>query len=130
MWLTSEQGNCCPECGWVPLQRARAIDVQDADLEEMAHTEDTVTPSDARVMDFYRQAVGWYARRWPDRWAETPKKGRWWAWVATQGKFRIASAVRKPGAYWDASPILPSVEVSGWMQHRIIKWARGRAATA
>lgn len=130
LWLTSEQGGNCPECGWVPPQRARAIAVEDADLEEMADAEDTATPSDAHVKDFYRQALGWYARRWPDRWSEKPNTGRAWAARNTWEKFRIEQRVNMPSNYWSFSKLPPSIEVDGWLKHRIIKWARGRAATA
>jgi DNA repair protein RadD len=130
IWLTSEQGHACPECGWKPAPRAKAISTREADLEEMADVEDQPTPHDQRVICFYREACGWYARRWPDRWMAKPKSGRWWAWVQTRDKFRFAETVRKPGSYWDLTPFTPSAEVSGWLQHRIIKFARARAKAA
>jgi DNA repair protein RadD len=130
IWLTSEQGAVCPECGWKPLPKSKAITAHEADLEEMADVEDQSTPNDQRVMCFYREACGWYARRWPDRWMAKPKSGRWWAWVQTQAKFRIVEMVRKPGHYWELSPCGPSIEVSGWLHHRIIKFARARAKAA
>jgi DNA repair protein RadD len=130
LWLTSEQGGSCPECGWEPPLQARAIAVEDADLEEMADAGETATPFDARVMDFYCEALGWYKRRWPDRWSEKPKTGRAWAGRNTWEKFRIAQAVRMPSKYWSLSALPPSIETDGWLKHRMIKWARGRAATA
>jgi DNA repair protein RadD len=129
LWLTSEQGTSCPECGWTPPQHARAIDVQDADLEEMADTEDTATPCDARVMDFYRQAVGWYARCWRDRWAAKPNSGRWWAWLQTVDKFRLTANV-PPSAYWKLAAEAPSIETVGWLKHKVIKQSRARAKAA
>jgi hypothetical protein len=130
IWMTSEQGHACPECGWKPAPMAKPISTQEADLEEMADAQEQPTPHDQRVICFYREACGWYARRWPDRWMVKPKSGRWWAWVQTQAKFRFTETVRKPGSYWELSPFGPSIEVSGWLQHRIIKFARARAKAA
>jgi DNA repair protein RadD len=130
IWLTSEQGHACPECGWKPLPKSKRIEAQEADLEEMADVREQPAPHDQRVMCFYREACGWYARRWPDRWMQKPKSGRWWAWVQTQAKFRFAETVKKPGQFWELSPFTPSAEVSGWLQHRIIKFARAPAKVA
>jgi DNA repair protein RadD len=130
LWLTSEHGNSCPECGWVAPQRTKAITVQDADLEELADAPPPASPLDERVMRFYREACGWRARRKPELWAEKPKSVRWWAWCETRAKFGIADSVRKPSWYWEALPQLPSAEASGWLQHRLIKWARSKARAA
>jgi superfamily II DNA or RNA helicase len=131
LWLTSEQGNCCPECGWLPPQRARPIAVQDADLEEMADAEDAATPFDAGVVEFYRQAIGWYARQWPDRWAAKPTGGRYWAMCKTWERFQIAKAVCMPSNYWNVSTLPPSIETAGWLKSRMVRWLKGsRAATA
>jgi DNA repair protein RadD len=130
IWLTSELGHACPECGWKPLPKSKRIEAQEADLEEMADSQKQPAPHDQRVMCFYREACGWYARRWPGRWMQKPKSGRWWAWVQTQAKFRFAETVKKPGQLWELSPFTPSAEVSGWLQHRIIKFARARAKVA
>jgi DNA repair protein RadD len=130
IWLTSEQGNACPECGWKPLPKSKPIAAQDADLEEMADVEDQPTSNDQRVTCFYREACGYFARRNPDKWMEKPKSVRWRAWCETRAKFRFAETEKKPGHYWDLSPFGPSVEVSGWLQHRIIKFARSRAKAA
>jgi DNA repair protein RadD len=130
LWLTTEHGGSCPECGWTAPQRARAIVVEQADLEKLAEAAPTASPYDDRVRWFYREACGWRARRKPDLWNEKPKSVRWWAWCETRAKFRIAESVRKPGAYWDALPAMPSAEVSGWLQHRVIKWARSKSRAA
>jgi DNA repair protein RadD len=130
LWLTSQQGHACPDCGWTPAPRSKPIAVQDADLEELADQEDLLGPYDQRVLEFFCQACGWYGRRWPDRWRDREKSGRWWGWVQTQTKFRFGEAVKIPGAYWEATPIPPSADVSGWLQHRLIKWARSRARAA
>ncbi len=127
IWLTSEQGHACPSCGWAPAPRSKAVAVEEAELEELADEEDRPTPNDVRVVWFYREACGWYSRRWPDRWAAKPNSGRAWAWMQTQAKFQIAKDVRIPSVYWTLQPVLPSVQVSGWLQHRIIKWAKAQS---
>lgn len=127
LWLTSEQGNACPSCGWAPALKAKPIGVQDADLEEIADAENAVTPQDQSVVRFFREACGWYTRRWPDRWMNKPKSGRWWAWLGVCEKFKFTAQTRMPSAYWEAAPLSPSVDVSGWLQYRIIKYARGKA---
>jgi DNA repair protein RadD len=130
LWLTTEHGNSCPECGWTASPRARALIVEQADLEELAESAPVASPYDERVKWFYREACGWRARRKPELWAEKPKSVRWWAWCETRTKFRIAETVRKPGAYWDMLPASPSAEVSGWLQHRLIRWARSKSRAA
>ena len=130
IWLTSEQGNACPTCGWAPVPMSKPIAVREADLQEMADAEDQLAPQDQRVIWFYREACGWYARRWADRWRDTPNKGRAWAWMQTQAKFQIGAQVRIPSSYWTLPLVLPSAEVSGWLHHRIIKFARARAKAA
>ncbi len=130
IWLTSEQGHACPSCGWAPRPRAKAVAFVEAELAELADDEDQPTPHDQRVICFYREACGWYARRNPDKWTATPKKVRWGAWCETRAKFRFAESVKKPGRYWDLLPFGPSTEVSGWLQHRIIKFARARSKAA
>jgi superfamily II DNA or RNA helicase len=126
IWLTSEQGHSCPSCGWTPAPRSKPVAFEEAELEELADDETKPTPNDARVMWFFREACGWYSRRWPDRWRDTPNKGRAWAWMQTQARFHIAAEVRIPPAYWTLPLALPSAEVSGWLQHRIIKWAKAQ----
>lgn len=130
IWLTSELGHACPECGWKPLPRSRPITAVDADLEEMTDAEDSPTPQDKRVVTFYREACGYFARRTPEKWMDKQKSVRWRAWCETRAKFRFDESTKKPGHYWDLSPFGPSAEVSGWLQHRIIKFARSRAKAA
>jgi hypothetical protein len=126
IWLTSEQGHSCPSCGWVPAPRSKAVAFEEAELEELADEEIKHTPNDARVMWFYREACGYYWRRWPDRWTAKPNSGRAWAWMQTQARYQIAAEVRIPPKYWKLELALPSAEVSGWLQHRIIKWAKAQ----
>jgi superfamily II DNA or RNA helicase len=130
MWLVSDDGHACPSCGWAPAPKSKQIEVQDADLVELADDPGAASPHDRQVIEFYRQACSWYGRRWPERWREKPKSGRWWAWSQTRDKFRIGEAVKMPVAYWEAAPLPTTVEVSGWLQHRLIRWARSRARKA
>ena len=130
MWLTSEQGNNCPECGWAAPQRSKAVGVQDADLDEIAEDAPPVSLTDKRVLQFHAEACGWYARRWPDRWRDKPNSGRWWAWVQTTAKFGFAEGIRMPDKGWKAYAMPPSAAIAGWLQHRIIKWAKSKRSVA
>lgn len=125
IWLTSEQGNACPDCGWAPAPRSKAVKVEEAELEELAEEQAKPVPNDERVKWFFREACGWYGRRWPDRWTATPNKGRAWAWMQTQARFEISEG-RIPSPYWSLLVAQPSPEVSGWLQHRMIKWAKAQ----
>ena len=127
MWLTSEQGHSCPECGWTSPQKSKGVAVEDAELQELADDEGPISPTDRRAIEFYREAIGWYARRWPDRWAQKSNSGRGWAARQTWEKFGIAANVRMPSSYWSLSAALPSPGVAGWLQSRIIKWAKAQA---
>jgi superfamily II DNA or RNA helicase len=131
IWLTSESGNACPSCGWAAAPRAKPVTVIEADLEELADDPAQLTVSDARVLTFYREACGWRAARKPQLWLERPKSVRWWAWCETRAMFQIAESVRKPGNFWDATPLPPSVKTSGWLKSRQIAYAhRPRTSVA
>lgn len=130
MWLTSEQGNNCPECGWAAPQRSKAIGVEDADLNEIADDAPLLALSDKAVLQFHAEACGWYARRWPDRWMNKPNSGRWWAWGQTLTKFSFADGLRMPDKGWKAYAMPPSAATAGWLHHRIIKWAKSRRSVA
>lgn len=130
IWLTSEQGHACPSCGWAPAPRSKAVAFEEAELEELADAEDQPTPHDKRVICFYREACGDFAKRKPDQWMARAKSLRWAAWCETRTKFRMAETVRKPSQYWDLTPFAPSAEVAGWLHHRRIKYNRGRAKAA
>lgn len=127
MWLTSERGKSCPECGWTPMPKAKPVMVERADLEEMADAADVISPNDPKVLAFYREACGWKANRNPQGWAEKPGKIRWGAWCETRAKFGIAETVRMPSRYWDTPACHPSSEVAGWLHYRLIKYARSHA---
>jgi len=130
LWLTSEQGQCCPECGWTPPQRSKAIGVQDADLDEIAEDAAPLSLTDKRVLQFHAEACGWYARRWPDRWMNKPNSGRWWAWGQTLAKFRFADGLRMPDKGWKSFAMPPSAATAGWLQHRMIKFAKSKRSVA
>jgi superfamily II DNA or RNA helicase len=130
MWLTSEQGNSCPECGWAAPQRSKAVGVQDADLDEIAEDAAPLSLTDKRVLQFHAEACGWYARRWPDRWRDKPNSGRWWAWSKTLAKFGFADGLRMPDKGWKAFAMPPSAATAGWLQHCMIKWAKSKRSVA
>jgi len=128
LWLVSEDGPTCICCGWAPAPKAKSVRVQDADLLEIGTREQGASPHDQRVICFYREACGDFAKRKPDQWRERPKSLRWAAWCETRAKFKFPETLKKPGSYWDQLPFAPSVEVSGWLHHRRIKFAKARAA--
>ena len=131
LWLTSEQGHACPECGWTPAPKAKPVTVQRADLQEMADDDrKPVWASDPRVVRFFREACGWYAKHWPERWREKQKSGRWASWMNTVEKFGFSESVRIPTSFWELEPLPGGLEVSGWCQHRLIKRARSKARAA
>lgn len=130
LWLTSEQGNACPECGWMPAPKSKPIGVRQADLAEMADDAKPTSAADLRVVSFYREACGWYAKRWPERWRAKQNSGRFASWKNTAEKFGFPDSVRMPSSFWDMAPLPGGLEVSGWCQHRLIKRARSRARAA
>lgn len=130
MWLTSDQGNNCPECGWAAPQRSKAIGVEDADLNEIADDAPLLAATDKSVLQFHAEACGFYARRWPDRWREKPNAGRWWAWSQTMAKFGFPEGLRLPDKGWKAYAMPPSAACAGWLQHRLIKYAKSKRSLA
>jgi hypothetical protein len=126
LWLTSEQGNACPSCGWAPIPKASSISVREAELAELADAEDVVTPGTPNVMRFFQESCGWYARRWPDRWRVKANRGRFWAWIGTRDKFKFDENLGVPRRYWDLAPLPPSSDVDGWIKYRMIKYAHGK----
>ncbi len=137
VWVTSEQGHACPECGWKPAPRSKPITVQDADLEEMADQE-MIEATDERVATFFRMACGWDMKRSGNLWKgvdpQTGKsqanKRRWVAWLRTRERFKFPEAVQMPRFFWDLAPMEPSAEASGWLKFSLIRWARGRGKAA
>jgi DNA repair protein RadD len=130
IWLVSEEGPGCRECGWAPAPKPKGVEVQHADLGELEYDKaPTVTPHSPEVQQFFREALGDYARTKPQKWAETPNTGRAACWYATREKFGL-TADRVPSSYWELMPLPPSLATAGWLKYRRIKYARGRARAA
>jgi len=129
-WMTSEDGNACPVCGWVQVPKSVPIPVEEADLEELTESPDSVTPIDEQVVHFYQEACGWYMKRWPDRWMANANRGRWWAWSQTRVKFGFELNVPIPRPFWEALALPPSEATSGWLKYRQIRWAKSKARAA
>jgi DNA repair protein RadD len=127
-WLVSEGGPACENCGWQPAPRAIPVRTQEADLRELGVlSADVVSPGAPPVMEFFREALHWYAHRWPKRWQEKPKSGRWWAWIRTRERFDISEATRMPSRYWELDPTPPTKESAGWIHSRHIRDLKSRA---
>ncbi len=126
MWLVSEDGRSCPDCGWTPAPNPREVRVEEADLAEMADEVAALSPHDIRVIEFFRQACAWGARRNQNVWAQKPSKIRWAAWMRTIERFGLPKAMKMPSGFWSIETLTPSAEVAGWLMHRWIKWTRGQ----
>jgi DNA repair protein RadD len=126
-WLVSEEGSRCSCCGWEPKPAARAVPVEAARLRELDTETVALSPHDPRFLQFFQEALGWYARRWPYRWQETPNKGRSYAWFAACEKFEMPEGTRIPSRFWGIHPAAVSGEVDGFMRYRYIRFSRRRA---
>ena len=139
MWLVSEDGSACTNCGWTPTPKAKSITVQDADLAEL-DTEGTgaLTVNSSAVSDFYRMACGWDLKRSPNLWkGADPNTGklyankrRYVAWLRTRERFEFADTVDMPRSFWNLAPMEPNAEASGWLKFALIRYVRGRARAA
>lgn len=139
LWLVSESGNACTECGWTPAPRAKAIGVQAADLAELdTEGRGPVTPDSPAVAEFYRMACGWDMKRSGNLWKgadlvtgkSNANKRRFIAWLRARERFEFAADTRMPGALWNLGPLEPSAEVSGWLKYNLIRYARGKGRAA
>jgi superfamily II DNA or RNA helicase len=129
LWLASQDGEACRECGWVPAPRPQSVKVQAAELGELIETnKQLLMPHAPEVAQFYREAVYWYGARWPYRWRERPKSGRWWAWLQTREKFGFDEQLGMPQGFWDAAPTPTSSPVNGWLKSQLIRYAKRRRA--
>lgn len=124
LWLVSEDGPACSCCGWAPKPKPKAISASEAELHELDGAADPINL--AAITSFYREALGRYAARHPDRWRQKEKSGRWAMWMSTKEKFKL-TAERPPGKFWSVTPIAPSDATNGWLRSREIAWARRRA---
>jgi len=123
MWVLSEEGSRCPECGYQPIIRAAGVRVTDAELGEIG----AQLPSVDVLQPFFREACDWYATRWPDRWQQKEKSGRWWAWMQTREKFKRPDDERMPSLFWNVAPLKASAETSGWLTAKIKEFKRKMA---
>lgn len=132
IWLVSEDGNACKHCGWLPAPKAKGIVTQQADLAELDEESEAAptTSQSSHVVQFYREAVGWYAIRWPDRWAEKPNSGRFWAWSQARHRFKFDPGAPVPTSYWQLAPAAVTAATSGWLKSQLIRYAKGRARRA
>jgi DNA repair protein RadD len=127
LWLVSEEGDACRECGWRPLPKPKAVAVQAATLTELEYEgEKLINPHSPEVLQFFREAISWYGARWPDRWRDRQKSGRWWAWSQTRAKFGFAETVAIPRAFWEAHPDLPTSKTRGWLKAQQVRFAKRR----
>jgi superfamily II DNA or RNA helicase len=121
MWIITEEGTCCPNCGWKPIPFRKAVQVEDAELQEL-----TATAESTQWERFFQEAVGWYMQRWPEKWMEKPNSGRAYAWHKARAKYKIAEE-KIPSRCWRLEPLPPSPATVGYMQSQIIRWAKGQA---
>jgi len=129
VWLTSEQGNACPECGWTPVPKAKPVIVQQADLEELVEEAEPTCATDPRVLRFFQEAIGWNQEHKPHKWLETPNKVRAACWHAAREKFRLPDT-RIPSVFWTVPAIPASLAVSGYLRYRNIKFAKSARSRA
>jgi hypothetical protein len=129
MWLVSENGPVCDNCGWRPDPNAKVIVVEDADLAEINATSPPVSPQSPEVLQFFREALYCYARSKPDKWQSKPTGGRWCAWKQTCERFTFREG-RAPQFVWDAQPVTTSRPTTGWLKSRQIAWANRRGKLA
>jgi superfamily II DNA or RNA helicase len=128
MWLTSEEGSACGECGWIPQPKAKGVGATAADLAELDVSPDEVTPLSPAALQFVREVIGEYRRLWPDRWRATPSKARAFAFMKAREKFRWPESTAIPRSYWSEQPTPPSKETSGWLLSRRIAYGKARSA--
>jgi len=121
MWIASEEGTACSNCGWVPQPKAVRIATTNDRLCEITGA----ARPDQHPDQFFGQALGWYRSRWPDRWAQKEKSGRWWAWQQTREALRLERE-KPPGRYWSMAPAPPTAPVAGKLYSRLIAFARAR----
>ncbi len=128
IWMTSEQGNRCPCCGWTPAPRSKPVRVRQANLEELTDTEQ-VTAMHPNVTRFYQECIGWNQKHKPAKWQEKPNSVRAACWYATREKFKLTEE-RVPSRYWELPALPASTDVSGYMKYRMIRYARSQSRAA
>lgn len=123
VWLTTEDGSNCPNCGWQPAPRAKPVQVAQAELAEINAT---LAPEEDMEL-FFAQACDWYANRWPDRWQAKENSGRFWAWSNTRTKFKRPDDERIPSRFWRTPRAPVGEQVSGWLKSQMIRYAKRKA---
>ena len=122
MWLVAEEGPGCTNCGWAPAPKAKPIAVLAAELREITAR---AAAEDAEREAFYREALGWYRQRWPERWAQKEKSARWAAWMWTRERFEL-TAERPPSRFWWLASTPATAATGGWLRSRLIAFAKRR----
>jgi hypothetical protein len=97
--------------------------VQDADLQEIGAGH--FAGDDPQR--FFSEALGFYAKRWPEKWSERPNSGRWWAWLNTKEKYKL-TLEKPPSNYWRTLPLPITPATQGWIKSRLIAYARRQHA--
>jgi superfamily II DNA or RNA helicase len=126
LWLVSEDGEACSECGWKPAPRARPVIIEDADLAELEDDPRAVTAQSPEVRQFFQEALHWSRMRNPQNWAQAPNKVRAAAWFRTREKFALPDTQGFPREVWTAEPVLCTESVAGWLLSQQIRFARRR----
>jgi len=120
LWIVSDDGNCCPGCGWKPAPRLKPVQIENADLGEAGAVE-----QEPQWEQFFREACGWYQARWPEKWAAKENSGRAWAWFKTREKCKIV-VDKIPTRCWRMPILPPSLETAGYLKSQLIRWAKSQ----
>jgi len=126
MWLVSEDGEACNQCGWKPVPRAKSVVIEDADLAELEDDPRAVTANSAEVRQFFQEALHWSRMRNPQNWTQAPNKVRAAAWFRAREKFGLPDTDAFPRDVWTAEPIACTPTVAGWLLSRQLRFARRR----
>jgi DNA repair protein RadD len=126
LWVVTEEGSRCPSCGWQPVPNAMPVQVTQAHLAEIG----AQLPPVQNTEPFFREACDWYRIRWPDRWQEKEKSGRWWAWMQTREKFKRPEDERMPSVFWNMPPLTVTPETAGYLKSRMIAFAKSKRRAA
>ena len=123
MWLVSDEGPTCTHCGWAPAPPPTPIVAADVELQEVG------VPATWHSIDaecFYAEALGWYRKRWPDRWASDETRGRLYAWHRTREALKLPGE-KLPARYRTITPSPFSPTVAGKLHSHVIAYAKGQA---
>jgi len=127
VWLITEFGSACRECGWAPAPKAREVAVEEVELEEIGTHSPYASIGSPEFTQFVREAIGYGAQRKPDKWAQRPSAIRAAAWHAAREKFDVPDG-SIPRWAWGLEPLPPSEATAGYMTYRRIRFAKSRRA--